>query len=557
MSTCSELVDLLHNTFESILKLYQHVREAYMPPEVSQWEIPVETILAALRRHHFNTVVTVCDRYVAEINEFLYDHHIPRHVSRLYLYLRDTFSFFSTEVVGAVRFLCTHGCPYFSQIPIADAQAASDDSDEEPFQHEETVHTEHGDIRFRIRVVNGERVTEAHIHPREQIPMDQISNFFSMIDLNGEQPNDPPPVYPHPPTYEYSVATTIMPLHFIRRGLEIFETLWDLTLNAPFNPNTAKYDMQDFQKIQSSRDKIMEAVKGDEDHAAIRSIYRELENLYDLVQWYQQPRTEEYFRRHYENALDTTYAFHVSCHACLTQMFHCYKEPNKHYLCANKELCQRERMRDNFEPNKILTYGQLFHIIRQRENFGMQSTFEFYAKPLDDRKFEDFIMNIETSMVHAGYIDRNPELVFVGEGFDLTFHPQPMHILRPFVWTKIFEHFRPLIVSEHMEHFCKFLSIALSGSLRHARLYHLAPHHLRQQIWQGRIEWKFIEPYSRNSESLIVRCTLDSIFGAYRNGFTWQLKPSFDVILEEMKKIKGWLPRFDIETPDFLRELNH
>nr|QJI53567.1 MAG: hypothetical protein 2 [Picornavirales sp.] len=544
MNSCEEVINL----FEPIVKLVARTilnlrRESYQENNVQP--IDPDSLFTALQRHSFLQFGALCDFYRKDILQFVVDRELPRSVSRTYYFLSTCLFFFYTDLTSIVMHLCDANCRFYRVPPIAEAQGGTmiwDDS------LQLNVIPEDEDVDFDSAEDDG-------VHVIYEV----TQNFEALtIDQPSETINDPPPVYDYPPHYEISVSDTILPLYFIRYGLEIFEVFWDLLLNEPTNPDTVKYDMYDFQDVQSKRDQIMQSVSSDITTEDVIQILKTLENLFDQIQWYRCCRTEEYFRRHYPNAVDTVFAFHVSCPACHSQMLHCYKELETHQACANENLCLRSKMRSYFEPQVLIPYGPMFNILTQRKQFGIQKTFDFYAQEGDHVKFDHFLTNIENSMAHSGYNAQPSEAPVVGNDLDLTFSPQSLCKLDPIAWRLIYhKYFRPHIQDTDQDHFARFLSIALSGSLRQARLYHLCPYHLRKLLWDGRIPWVFVEPYSRNLESLMHRLTLDSIFGAFRNGHTWQLKPSMNKIYHDYNQFReSWKPMVDSEAFAFLRLLN-
>lgn len=543
MFSCSEVHFYFAPIIRVVLNLIVNLRH-----NDHQFNINVDELIQNLERHAFNQFRIHCNLLREQILQYINDNDLPRSISRAHHFLADALNFFSTDLISAMFHLCKPTCRYYVMPPIAEAQSG----------------VPVGSIRWDDNLTIEEHSEEENdaneddddgIHVIYQV----TQNFQNLEISSSETINDPPPVYDYPPNYELAVSDTVLPLYFIRYGLEVFEVLWDLLLNEPNNPDTVKYDMYDFQDVQSKRDQIMQSVSGDITLDTVIDTLRLLENLFDQVQWYGRRRTEEYFRRHNQNAVEPVFAHHVSCPACCSQMLHCYKEQDFHQTCANPHLCQRFSMRSYFQPQVLIPYGPLFHIIAQRKIFGIQKTFNYYAQDGDNVMIDHFLTNIENAMKHAGYNALVSDVPVTGNDLDLTFSPQSLCKLDPIAWRILYcKFFRPHIQNTDQDHFARFLSIALSGSLRQARLYHLLPYHLRKMLWDGRLPWDFVEPYSRNLESLLHRLTLDSIFGAFRNGHTWQLKPSMNKIYQDYIKFRdSWKPVIDSEALNFIRLLNY
>lgn len=530
MPSCETVLPLIHSYIESIYTAISIFVVTFVG-EHDHRPFEFENLLLDFDYHHIASIQSFVSESIAALDTIRANGVFSDSFVRIFDHLVGCLEFIKIDLVYVMRHYCQPSCEHHIAIPLASTQM------EAPFDTELLMSR-----LDRLSLNSTDMVRDVPDNPnvyRHFVSIDDNAVEYRVTNSTiNSQVNDRPPAYDYPPNFEIATSETLFPTTIIRYSLEVFEVLWDLLLNSPSVPEVREYDMLDFVAVQSLRDDIIALFPEAPSFADFKDTLRKVENLFDRVKWYGKPRLEEYFRRHNPNILHTRYG-HVSCPACCSGMLHCYKYAPYEHSCPVPEKCLRYQMSRFFEPNTLIPYSTLWHLLTQRKNYSMQYIFEFYAKRTEFAQFEHFLANVEKSMQHAGY--RSTEMPHVqGTQFDLVFSPRPMHCLVPAEYHEIYtKFFKNLITGTEALSFAQFLSIALSGSLRQARLYHSCPPYIKKMLWEGALSWDMVEPYSRNVESLLSRLTLDSIFAAYRSGVSWNLLSEFDKIYDLYKKLKS------------------
>jgi hypothetical protein len=508
-----------------------------------------EVLINHFINHRYASIHAFVDLAYDEFVNYREEHEFSSTIRAVHSFLCVCISYLRNTLIYALRYYCYPQCPYYIEPPVAVAQAdvgdtVVDNDDISPINHILRNFQLPGPLEQQIDLPSEDPPRHVPLPAVSDTDFDleQILHTLRNLNTETEIAGDVPPEYEHPPNFFGVVDQNLYPITILRYSLEVFQVLWDHVCNGVTQSSTRQLDMQDFVAIQEERDAILEGLSTTElTYGKYVEFLRLCENLFDRVKWYGLPRREEYFRRHNKNHLATLFV-HKNCPACVSGMLHCYKEKPYVHECPQPEKCQRNLVRKYFQPNCVIPYEFLWHIITQRKSFKIDKIFQFYAKDNEMHLLELFLDNVEASMKKFG-LRTHPAEFIEGVRYELSFPPRPFHCLEPQEWKDIYNNHFSEITGYSATKFAKFISIALTGSIRQARLFYITPDQTRSLLWDGSLPWDFVEPYARNTEPLEVKLVLDSIFKNFRNGLRWNLKEEISSIITAIPSLRQSWPR--------------
>lgn len=307
-----------------------------------------------------------------------------------------------------------------------------------------------------------------------------------------------------------------------------------------------KFDLLDYRHIMRERQRLSSdiVINRLNTFSGIEDFISKISELTLLLTWFGQQRTDSYFSKFRKNYVSEHFDHHdIHCLFCKTAFVHCYAQGPQ--WCAAPTLCERHRLVLNFgytvSTRDLFWYRYL--IAQGTSNLQIRTFLGFSIEKYDE--FLHSIRNTEELLAFHFSVTDSPVVTPLAED---DFSAQPFNAPLDVEEFTICNQ-RVIKLLDQDTHLETFLTLALLGNLKHARIFSTLNDEESVQYARTMFDIEVNFPY--RVEPLLAYLFLDSIYRNYRKGYKISL-------FSELRKITSSIKNHTYSTTidRFMREFS-